>query len=573
MSRALYYGDNLAVLRESIKDESVDLVYLDPPFNSNANYNVLFRAPTGEQSPAQIEAFVDTWHWNESAELAFHEVLRSGVQDAANLLIAMRKFLGDNDMMAYLAMMAVRLIELYRVLKPTGCMYLHCDPTASHYLKVLMDAVVGKDRLRNEIIWKRTGSHNSAKRFGPIHDTIFFYSKGTQYKWNAIRRPYMRGHVEKAFSREGDKYFTAYSGNILSGSGTRKGESGLPWRGFSPTAKGRHWAIPSLLCEGFESEIEGMTQHQKMDFLFEKGFITINEGDEWPRYRREITPNDGQPAGDVWAYQPYTEGTVLGTNFGIDEDVRWMGSKDPDRLGYPTQKPVSLLERIISASSNPGDVILDPFCGCGTAVHAAEKLGRQWIGIDITHLAISLIERRLKDAFPGLAFEVHGTPKDIGGARDLALRDKYQFQWWAVSLVDAQPFGGKKKGADGGIDGLIFFKEDKKTTRRVLVSVKGGDNVSVAMIRDLKGVLEREKEPLGLFLTLEKPTQPMLTEAANAGLYELHGKKIPKIQIATIEDLLEGRLPILPSTIDTAAAFKAAPREDEDDDQGDMFGK
>jgi site-specific DNA-methyltransferase (adenine-specific) len=534
MSRALYYGDNLAVLRESIKDESIDLVYLDPPFNSNANYNVLFRGATGEQSPAQIEAFVDTWHWNESAELAFDEVLRSGAQDAANLLIAMRKFLGDNDMMAYLAMMAVRLIELRRVLTPTGSLYLHCDPTASHYLKGILDSVFGKERFTNEVIWKRTTPKGLAfTRFSANHDVVFFYRKSNQYVWNPQYAAYSDEYRQRfnLMDERTGRRFQATS--LLNPSHDRPNLTYV----FGGHTKVWRWTRERM---------------QKADVA---GLIYFPPGGGVPREKRFLDEQEGVPLSSVWS------------------DIPPLNSQSQERLGYPTQKPLALLERIIAASSNPGDVVLDPFCGCGTATYAAEKLGRAWIGIDITHLAISLIERRLKDAFPGLQFDVHGTPKDFGGARDLALRDKYQFQWWAVSLVDAQPYQGRRKGADGGIDGLIFFKEDKKTTRRVLVSVKGGDNVSVAMIRDLKGVLEREQEPLGLFLSLEKPTQPMLTEAANAGFYELHGKKIPKIQIATIGDLLEGKRPLLPGTIDTAAAFKAAPREEDDEDQGDMFDK
>ena len=510
---SLYFGDNLYVLRDEIKSESVDLVYLDPPFNSNANYNVLFKAPDGHQSQAQIEAFEDTWHWNDVAELAFDEVMQSGNSNAADMLRAMRSFLGQNDMMAYLAMMAVRLIELHRVLKKTGSLYLHCDPTASHYLKILLDAVFGPTVFRNEIIWRRTGSHNSSKRFGPIHDTILFFTKSDKYKWTRQVRNYSNSHVKAAFKQEGQKYFSDYTGNVLTGHGTRDGLSGKPWKGIDPTAKGRHWALPSVLLEGFEDETEVMNQTEKFDFLFNKGIIKLNPENEWPTYKREILPTDGQPLSDLWTYQPGTEGVLFGATHGIDYDVRWMGTKDPERLGYPTQKPVTLLERIVNASSNEGDVVLDPFCGCGTTVHAAQKLNRQWIGIDVTHLAISLIEKRLKDAFPGIAMEVHGTPKDEAGARDLALRDKYQFQWWAVSLVDAVPFAGKKKGADGGIDGLIYFKPDGKVTERAIVSVKGGDNVSVAMVRDLKGVLDREKAPMGIFLSLVDPTKPMIAEA------------------------------------------------------------
>ena len=232
-----------------------------------------------------------------------------------------------------------------------------------------------------------------------------------------------------------------------------------------------------------------------------------------------------------------------------------------ERLGFPTQKPLALLERIISSSSNEGDVVLDPFCGCGTTIHAAQKLGRQWIGIDITHLAISVIEKRLKDAFAGIAFEVHGTPKDVGGARTLANQDKYQFQWWAVSLVDAVPYGGKKKGADSGIDGYIYFKPDGKATEKAVVSVKGGENVGVAMIRDLAHVVEREQAKIGIFITLAEPTEPMKTEAIKAGFYEspFHGK-IPKMQILTIEELFAGKKPQIPF-IDTTT-FKKAEREE-----------
>jgi len=260
-----------------------------------------------------------------------------------------------------------------------------------------------------------------------------------------------------------------------------------------------------------------------------------------PQFKRYLDEGKGVPLQNIWS------------------DMPGINNRSSEFLGYPTQKPVSLMERIIATSSNPGDTVLDPFCGCGTTIHAAQKLGRQWIGIDVTHLAISLIERRLKDAFPGIAFEVHGTPQDLDGARDLARRDKYQFQWWAVSLIDAQPYGGKKKGADGGIDGLIYFRSDAKTTERAVVSVKGG-GVSVPMVRDLKGVLDREKAPIGVFLTLEQPTRPMEREAASAGFYMLGGRQYPKVQIITVEQALAGMKPAIP-LVDTGAAFKRAARE------------
>jgi site-specific DNA-methyltransferase (adenine-specific) len=234
-----------------------------------------------------------------------------------------------------------------------------------------------------------------------------------------------------------------------------------------------------------------------------------------------------------------------------------------ERLGYPTQKPVALLERIIAASSNEGDIILDPFCGCGTAVHAAQKLGRQWIGIDITHLAISLIEKRMQAAFPDAAFTVEGTPKALASAEDLARRDKYQFQWWAVSMVDAMPFGGKKKGADGGIDGIIYFKPDGRRTEKALVSVKGGDNVGVQMIRDLHSAMEREKAPAGIFLTKTLPTSVMEREAAAVGRFaaEATGKTYPRLQIITLAELFQGKRPDLPY-VDPSAGLRRATRED-----------
>lgn len=564
----LFYGDNLAVLRESIPSESIDLVYLDPPFNSNASYNVLFKAPTGEQSAAQIEAFEDTWHWNDTAELAFDEVINGPNSDAMIMLRAMRSALGDNDMMAYLAMMAVRLIELRRVLKHTGSMYLHCDPTASHYLKIILDSIFGVANFRNEIVWRRTGSHNSSKRFGPIHDVISFYTKSNSYTWNRLVRPFMKGHVDKAFKKNGDRYVTNYSGNILTGAGVRNGISGKPWRGFNPTAKGRHWAVPSILLDGYEAEVAGLDQSQKMDFLFDRGFITIKEGDEWPRYVREITKTDGQFISDIWAYQPYTDKTVFGMEGGIDDDVRWMGSKDSDRLHYPTQKPVSLLERVVSASSNADDLILDPFCGCGTTVHAAQKLGRRWIGIDVTHLAIGLIERRLKEAFPGLSYEVRGVPTDLGGARDLAERDKHEFQKWITASIGAQPYKGGRKGSDRGIDGYLHFRDADRKPQFAVISVKGGGHKS-GDVRDLKGTMEREKAAMGLFLSLNEPTREMEREAASAGLYVTGGIKVPRLQILSAAAIIGGKRPQVPFGF--TEGYRKAEREKADGAQATLI--
>jgi DNA modification methylase len=522
MTNHLFYGDNLNVLREQIKDESVDLVYLDPPFNSQANYNVLFRSPTGTQSPAQIEAFEDTWHWNEHAEQAFDEVMSSGNSNVAEILRAFRSFLKENDMMAYLTMMTVRLLELRRVLTPTGSLYLHCDPTAGHYLKLVLDGIFGIQNFINEISWKRTGAHSDSKQgsahYGRIHDIVFFYSKAPGFKWKQLWKPHNEDYVSSHYSNtdaDGRKFRWD---NITGPGGAAKGNPYYDVLGVLG-----HWRYSK----------------ERMAKLIADGYVAIPPTGKKPALKRYLDEQQGSPISDFW------------------DDISPLNSQAQERLGYPTQKPLALLERIIEASSEEGDVVLDPFCGCGTTIHAAQKLNRKWIGIDVTHLAISLIEKRLKDAFPGIIFKVHGTPKDLDGARALADADKYQFQWWAVSLVDAVPYGGKKKGADSGIDGFIYFKPDGKTTEKAIVSVKGGGNVSVPMIRDMGHVVDREKAKIGVFITLAEPTKPMLTEAVKAGFYETEYGKFPKLQILTIEQLFAGKKPQLP-WIDTAAFKKAA---------------
>ena len=513
MTNHLYYGDNLDVLRESIRDESVDLIYLDPPFNSNATYNILFRAPSGEASQARIEAFEDTWHWNDVAERAFDDVMQSGNAQAADMLRALRSFLRDNDMMAYITHISVRMLELHRVLKPTGSIYLHCDPTASHYLKVMLDAVFGVQCFRNEIIWKRTSSHNDAaqglSRYGRNHDVILFYTSDKAATWNLQFAPYSPEYLKQHYSNidrdTGRRFKTSDLTAAKPG-----GDVSYEWKGVKPPS-GRYWAYSKANMEKFEGE----------------GRLVYAERSGMPRLRHYLDEMSGVPLGDIW------------------DDIPPINSQAQERLGYPTQKPRAFLDRIISASSNEGDVVLDPFCGCGTTVHAAEKLKRQWIGIDITHLSISLIEKRLRDAFPGIKFEIHGSPKDLDGARDLAARDKYQFQWWAVSLVDAVPQNSKKKGADGGIDGHIYFKSGARTTENAIVSVKGG-GIGVKDVRELANVVDREKAKIGVFISLEPHTQPMVKEAAGAGLYEGPTGKVPKIQLFTIEELLVGKRPRIP---------------------------
>lgn len=531
MTNTLYYGDNLHVLREHVKDESVDLIYLDPPFNSNANYNILFKSPEGHDSDAQIEAFEDTWHWGPESENAFDEVMKSGNTAAFELLRSMRAFLGGNDMMAYLAMMAVRLLELHRVLKPTGSLYLHCDPTASHYLKLLLDGVFGPTNYKTEIVWKRTFAHgNVGRTYGDVTDTIFFYTKTSNYVWNQLFKQVKGERLDKKYPNV-DPDGRRWQSVTLRNPGVR------PNLHYPFTASNGVTYQPHP--NGWSCNLERMQMYDREGRLH---FPSKSDGAL--RLKMFEDESKGERLQSLW------------------DDIPPISSQAQERLGYPTQKPLALLERIIAASSNEGDVVLDPFCGCGTAVHAAQKLGRQWIGIDVTHLAISLIEKRMKDAFPGIAFTVEGRPQDLAAALDLAERDKYQFQWWAVSLVDALPFGGKKKGADGGVDGLIYFKPDGKRTEKAIVSVKGGKHVDVKMIRDLHSAMEREKAIFGVFICAGLPTGPMEKEAAAVGVWENEytGRKHPRLQILTLAELFKGKRPDIPWV--DASVLKSAKRED-----------
>ena len=531
---ALFYGDNLDVLRNHIEDGSVDLIYLDPPFNSNANYNVLFKSPDGKQSQSQIEAFEDTWHWTDAAEAAFDDVMQSGHSDAAEMLRAMRAMLKENDMMAYLAMMAVRLIELHRVLKPTGSLYLHCDPTASHYLKMLLDAVFGIDNYRSEITWIRSrnpkGSQHASRRYSPDTDTVFFYarSRATELHVDRIKRKLSPQELELKYDRV-DELGPFTDGPIIrSASMGERPNLSFVYKGFNPAPWG--WRL----------------EREKLEQIDRAGNLGWSSAG---KPYRKLRPADdtGAPVGSSWG------------------DISLLNPQSDERLGYPTQKPVALLERILKASSNEGDVVLDPFCGCGTTIHAAEKLNRSWIGIDVTHLAIGLIRDRLRDAFPQADFDVHGVPRDLAAARELAANDKHEFQLWTLSLINAQPYKGGRKGADGGVDGYIWFQPDGRNHEKAVVSVKGGENVDVKMIRDLIATVDREKAKVGVFVTLAEPTRNMKTEAAAAGFYDSpnHGR-FPKIQILTIADLFAQQKPHLPWI---APSSKRAKREQGADKQ------
>ena len=526
----LYFGDNLDILHNHVADASVDLIYLDPPFNSNANYNVLFQEKTGQQSAAQITAFEDTWHWSLESESAYRDVVTNAPGKLPDLLQAMRSFLGDNDMMAYLTMMAQRMVELHRVLKDTGSIYLHCDPTASHYLKLLMDSIFGPDAFRNELIWKRQSAHSDARGYGSVHDTILFYAKTNDFLWNPSFQPYDPEYVEQYY-RYADADGRRFMSGDLGASGLQGGGYEYEWKGIT-----RVWRVPLETMQRLDAE--------------DRIFYTRNG---FPRIKRYLDESKGNPVQDVCI------------------DIQSLRFWHTERLGYPTQKPEALLERIVNASSNEGDVVLDPFCGCGTAIAAAERLNRRWIGIDITHIAITLIRHRLQDTFKDelKPYEVLGQPQDVASAQALATDSensgRYQFEWWALGLVDARPAQDRKKGADSGIDGYInFFDDNSGKAKRIMVQVKSG-HVNRGQIATLKGDMEREKAEIGLFVTLQPPTRPMDAEAASAGFYvsePFEGAPMehyPRIQILTIEELLNGKRAEYPR-VAPQATFRQAPR-------------
>jgi len=531
----LYFGDNLEVLRK-MDSESVDLVYLDPPFNSNASYNVLFKEQDGTKASAQIKAFDDTWVWDEFAARAYEDVVEQG-GELSQALMGFRHLLGSSNMMAYLSMMAPRLVELWRLLKETGSLYLHCDPVASHYLKILLDAIFEPQNFRSEIIWRRTNSHNKTSyQYGPIHDVILFYSKSDKMKFHPGKTPYSKAYIKDRFVHTDER--GRYQLNYLTGPGTRSGDSGKSWKGFDPTTAGRHWAVPKSLREFLPENADELESRQKLEILYDQGLIELpkKKGGQ-PMYRQYV--GDGVPYQDIWAYQPNTRGVLHDTDICIDEDVKYLENEE-ERLGFPTQKPVGLLKRIIETSTEEGDVVLDPFCGCGTTVLASQILGRSWIGIDVTHIAISLIQRRLeKICGMTIKYDVHGTPTTIEEADALRQYDAYQFQDWAISLIGANP-SQKKKGADRGLDGIIYFHDDNSgKTKKLVVQVKSG-KMGPTHVRDLMGVLTQDKADMGVLMTFAPATKKMKEAALAAGFYKSAESKHQRIQILSVQELLEG---------------------------------
>jgi len=513
---ALYYGDNLGYLREMDR-ESVDLIYLDPPFNSKATYNLLFRSPKGGAVQAQTTAFRDTWTWDVPAERGFEEAIASG-SAAGGILRAFRQFLGESDVMAYLAMMAPRLIHLHRTLKPTGSLYLHCDSTASHYLKLILDGIFGPASFRNEIIWKRSHAHNDGKQgsshFGRITDTILFYAKSEKVTWNRGYLPYDQKYIDRDYRRVDEDGRRYRIGDLRGPGGAARGNPYYEVMGVF-----RHWAYSEA----------------KMEEMIRQGRVVQTRPGAVPQYKRYLDEMPGVPLQNLWV------------------DMPGINNRSKELIGYPTQKPIALLERIISASSNQGDTVLDPFCGCGTSIAAADKMGRNWIGVDITHYAIDVIEGRLRRQKPRAEYQVKGRPADPASARRLAEQDPYEFQWWSNWMLGVQNYRERKKGADKGIDGIIYFHNPPHGVGQVIISVKGGQNINPDMISALEGTVKREDAQLGVFVCAAAPTPAMRRNAAAMGLVRIGREQFPRIQIVTADELLIGPLPALPRPVESEA--------------------
>jgi DNA modification methylase len=513
LGNTLFYGDNLTIMRERIPGQSVDLIYLDPPFNSDQTYNLMYRTMTGQPVPDQKRAFADAWSMDDEKEqLIAHmpALLKSHGVDSYYAkfwevwIYALRHT--QPSLLAYLLYMVERLLEMKTILKDTGSIYLHCDPTASHYIKVMMDGIFGHDNFRSEIIWKRTSAHSSAKRYGPVHDVILFYSKSDKFTWNPQYQPhdpsYIASHYRNVTS-DGRKYTLS----DLTAAGVRHGSSGQVWRGFDVTAKGNHWKF----------------KVETLDELDAKGRIYWSKKPgAWPRYVRYLDEVKGTALQDVWT------------------DISPVNAKALERLGYQTQKPIELLRRIIDSSSNPGDVVFDPFCGCGTTIYASQEAGRVWNGCDIAILAVNLIARTLTGDRYRLVessdFVVDGIPVSLEQAEKLADKNKTHFQNWSVESIGGFP--NDRVSGDRGIDGRLYF-ETMAGLRSMVLSVKGGA-IKPADIRDLRGVLEREPDcELAGFICLREPSKAMRAEAAQAGMYTYSGVDYPRLQILSTQEIIE----------------------------------
>ena len=517
----LYYGDNLDILRRDVPSESVDLIYLDPPFNSQRTYSLIHR-----RSRAQQKAFFDTWRWDDQAEIAYGELTgrasRAGCvpQELSDIMTALRAFLwrDHRNVLAYLSMMAVRLAELRRVLRPTGTICLHCDPTASHYLKIVLDSIFGVDRFENEIVWQRsTGKALQSRRLPNNHDVILFYGKGNRRTWNP------------------DETFAPYDHENLDERTLRQYARA--------DADGRRYTLGDLINPNLDRpnltyEFLGIRRvwrwtKDRMHAAHRAGLIVQSRPGAVPRIKRYLDEQRGKPMGDVWT------------------DIPPLSSHANERLGYPTQKPVALLERIVRIASRPGDVVLDPFCGCGTTIEVAEALGRRWIGIDVAIRAVDVVKERLDEKFARRVWTEHGEPSDIEQAAHLAEARPYDFLWWAVRMLGGEPLAGeKKKGRNDAIDGEMTFQERGTAARRAIISVKGGRRLTPDDVKALETTVHRQKADYGILLSMHEPPKGTRDAARACGSVPCtsgrDGKLEERIRLVTVGELLAGTAKLPP---------------------------
>jgi DNA modification methylase len=512
----LYYGDNLSVLREKIPSESVDLCYIDPPFNSKRNYFQIYNN-IGEEDKAQAQAFIDTWTWDQLANEGYQEIITNFggrfTSQLIELIRGLRLILKEGSLFAYLVSMSLRITEIHRILKETGSFYLHCDPTASHYLKLLLDAIFCPHggSFRNEIVWEKTRVPKAqSQHFAKQQDVIFFYTKSSDYTFNYLYKQPDEHYIKKYFSQVEENSGRKYQlvSFLQDGQGQPKqfGE-----RLISPP-NGKHW----------------IWSQEKINEAMQKGLLVFTHPDK-PRLKKYLDEQLGKNLGTIWI------------------DIPPINSQAKERLGYPTQKPEALLERIIKTSSNIGEVVLDAYCGCGTTVSVAQNLQRKWVGIDITYQSISLILRRLEQSFGKDILEtidIDGIPKDLRSVQALVEKKddrlRKEFEKWAIlTYSNNRAIINTKKGADKGIDGIAYFLTSKNETAKMVFQVKSG-KVERKDIAALRGDMEREQAAMAILITLENPTKAMEEEARATGFYhhEMMGKQYQKIQIVTIEEML-----------------------------------
>ncbi len=503
----LFYGDNLHVMHQLMGSLSVDLIYLDPPFKSNRNYNLMYSRRIGRPIPEQEEAFCDTWEMDsKKRELAKQMPVFMRKHGVDEYYVRFWKYWMDAlintqpKLLAYLVYMVQRLMYMKLILKPTGSIYLHCDPEASHYIKVMMDAIFGHDNYQNEIVWKRTSAHSDAKKLGAVHDVIFHYSKSDRFKRNRLFAPYADSYIEKRYRN--------------------KDADGRRWMSAPITAKG-------LAGGGYRYEYRGveddwrvpLARMQELD-ANDDLHITRTGGLRWKKYLDQMK---GVPINDVWT------------------DIPPLNSQDKMRLGFPTQKPPNLLRRIIELSTDPGDLVFDPFCGCGTAVYAAHEAGRQWVGCDIAILAVRLIEDQLGIWYNlerKTDYETTGIPNSVESAERLFRQDPFQFEHWIVEQVGGFP---TKKTGDKGVDGVMYYDMDDGEMGKMIFSVKGG-HIRPSDVRDLEGTRSVDGiAHIAGFISLREPTKAMRQAADDAGKWHYKGEIYDRVQMLTVKEIVEDK--------------------------------